>query len=95
MTESATSDHATTDRLSERAHESVDRIAKTAGKGEEKIRHEAADIEARVKEAGQKAKKHSDETLRAINVFVRENPLVSIGLAFAAGTVLSVFTRRS
>ena len=95
MSKPASSDHATTDRLSERAHESVDRIATTAGKGEEKIRHEAAGAEARVREAGQKARQRSDETLQTVAVFVRDNPLTSLGIAFAAGTLLAALRRRS
>ncbi len=83
MSKAANGDHATTDRLSERAHESVDRIAKTAGKGEEKIRHEAAN-----------AKERSDETLHSISTFVEDNPVISLGVAFAAGAVLSAFLRR-
>lgn len=95
MSKSASGDHATTDHLSERAHESVDRIAKTAGKGEERIRNKAADAEAYVKDAGQKAKERSNEALQSISVFVRDNPLISLGLAFAAGTLLSALKRRS
>jgi ElaB/YqjD/DUF883 family membrane-anchored ribosome-binding protein len=95
MSKTASDDHATTDRLSERAHESVDRIARTAGKGEERIRHEAADAKAHLKEAGEKAREHSEETLHTVNAFVRDNPLLSLGLAFAAGTLLSAFTRKS
>jgi ElaB/YqjD/DUF883 family membrane-anchored ribosome-binding protein len=95
MSTSASGGHATTDRLSERVHESVDQVAKTAGKAEERIRHEAAGAEARVRDAGQKIKEHSDETLHSISVFVRENPLTSLGLAFAAVTLLSALRRRS
>lgn len=95
MNTPVTSDHSTTDRLTERAHESVDHVAKTAGKAEERIRHEAADAQARVKEVGHKIKEHSDETLHSISVFVRENPLLALGIAFAAGSLLSVLGRRS
>jgi ElaB/YqjD/DUF883 family membrane-anchored ribosome-binding protein len=95
MSRAAGSDHATTDRLTERAHESVDQVAKTAGRFEERIRHEAADAEVRVRDAGQKAKERSDETLQSIGVFVRDNPLISLGLAFAAGALLSALRRRS
>lgn len=84
MSKPASGDHATTDHLSERAHETVDRIAKTAGKGEERIRHEAADV-----------KERSDETLQSISAYVRDNPLTSLGLAFAAGALLSALRRRS
>jgi ElaB/YqjD/DUF883 family membrane-anchored ribosome-binding protein len=95
MNSQANGGHATTDRLSEHAHESVDQIAKTAGKAEERIRHGAADAGARVRDVGQKAKQRSDETLHAISVFVQDNPLISLGIAFAAGTLLSAMKRRS
>ncbi len=95
MSKPTTGDHATTDRLSERAHESVDQIAKTAGKAEERIRNGAEDAEARIREAGQKARERSGDTLQSISVFVRDNPLTSLGLAFAAGTLLSALRRRS
>lgn len=84
MSKAANGDHATTDHLSERAHESVDRIAKTAGKGEERLRHEAANV-----------KERSDDTLQAVSTFVRDNPLTSLGIAFAAGSLLSALKRRS
>ncbi len=93
MNTPASSDHATTDRLSERAHESVDRIAKTAGKGEERIRQEAADAETRIKDAGHKVKERSGEAMNSISVFVRDKPLISLGLAFAGGTLLSALLR--
>ncbi|ALP53578.1 hypothetical protein Tel_10775 [Candidatus Tenderia electrophaga] len=94
MSKPASNDHATTDRISERAHESVDRVAEIAGKGEERIRHGAADAEARVRDAGQKAKKRSNEALQSISGLVRDKPLISLGLAFAAGTLLTALLRR-
>ncbi len=94
MNKSASSEHATTDRLSERAHESVDQFAKAAGKGEEQIRHKAADAEARVKEAGQKAKQRSGEAMHTISTFVQDKPLTSLGIAFAAGSLLSALLGR-
>lgn len=95
MNSQASGDHATTDRLSERAHESVDKVAKTAGKAEERIRDEARDAGARVREAGHKVKERSDETLRSISVFVQDNPLIALGVAFAAGTLVSALRNRS
>lgn len=86
---------AATDGVSRRAHESVDHMARTAGKAEERIRHEAGDAKARVSDVGQKARERSDETLHSIGAFVEENPLTSLGLAFAAGTLLYGLRRRS
>lgn len=95
MSKSTDSEHATTDRLSENAHGSVDQIARTAGKAEENIRHGAAKMQESARDVGQKAKARSDESLHAITVFVRDNPLVSLGLAFGAGTLLSSLRRHS
>lgn len=94
MNKQAGSDHATTDRFSERAHESVDQVAKTAGKAEERIRHEAADAETRIRDAGQKAKDRSNEIVKVVGDFIQDKPLTSLGIAFAAGTLLSAILRR-
>lgn len=93
MSKSTNSDHSTTDHLSERAHESVDQFAQSAGKAEERIRHGAADAESRVRDAGQTAKQRSNEILQLLGVFVRDKPLTSLGIAFAAGTLLSAALR--
>jgi ElaB/YqjD/DUF883 family membrane-anchored ribosome-binding protein len=95
MNKSASSDHATTDRLSESAHESVDHIAESAGKAEERIRHGASEAKTRVMDAGEKVKERSDDTLHAIFNFVGENPLTAIGLAFAAGALVTALKRRA
>ncbi|QEW07525.1 DUF883 family protein [Nitrincola iocasae] len=92
---SKSNDHATTDRFSESAHESVDQIAKSAGRAEERIRHEAEDAKDYVKDAKQKTKQRSDEAMNTVSLFVQENPLISLGIAFAAGSLLSALKRRS
>lgn len=94
MTKRASGNHATTDRLSERAHKSVDHLAKTAGRAETKIRKESADAEARFRDAGQRVKQRSDETVQSVSTFVRDNPVTSLGLAFSAGVLLSALRRR-
>lgn len=95
MSRSTSANRTTTDNLSERAHESMDWLASTASKGEERIRREAADVEARLRKAGLAARKHSDESLQSISAFVRENPMVVVGIAFAAGALLTALKRRS
>lgn len=95
MSKSANGDHATTDHLTERAHESVDQISRTAGKAEERIRKEAGNAENLVRNASQKTRNQSGEALKSISGFVQDNPLTSLGLAFAAGTLLSALKRRS
>ena len=76
-------EHATTDRLAGKAHDTVEQLAKGAGKAEEQIR-----------DAGVKAKAQSNEVLHSMSLFVRENPLAAVGLAFAAGTLLAWLRKR-
>lgn len=95
MTKQATSSHATTDRLSESVHESVDQIAKTAGKAEERIRKEASEAQLHARDAGQKTKERTDDTIQYISHFVQDNPMLALGIAFAAGTLLSAKKRSS
>lgn len=95
MSKSASGNHATTDRLLKRLQESMDRFAKTAGKAEKRMRHEAGDTKARVSKAGEKARKRSEKTVHSVSVFVRDNPLTSLGLALAAGSLMSAIARRS
>ncbi|MEX1198560.1 MAG: hypothetical protein WEB57_11960 [Pseudohongiellaceae bacterium] len=95
MSKAASEKHTTTDSLSERAHESVDQIARTAGKGGKRIRDEAAGAEARARQVGRNARDRSDEALHSISVFVQDNPVTSLGVAFTAGALLSALKRRS
>ena len=87
-------DYSTVDRISERAHETFDQAAKTAEKAKKMIRNEAADVEARVRDAGHRAKKHSDDIQDSVSSYVQDKPLLSLGIAFAAGMLLSVLRRR-
>jgi ElaB/YqjD/DUF883 family membrane-anchored ribosome-binding protein len=78
--------HATTDQLASRMHETVDRVADTARTAERHIRARAAE---------QRALEALESNLQKARSYVEENPLLSAGLAFAAGVVLSgLLTRR-
>lgn len=94
MSKSSNSDHATTDRLSQSAHESVESIARNAGKAEERIRHEADDMKVRAKDAGKQIKERTDESLQSVTALVRDNPVAALGVAFAAGILVTVLRRR-
>ncbi|MCK8516897.1 hypothetical protein M0534_11260 [Methylonatrum kenyense] len=84
----------TTERAAEKAHETVDRVAEKAAAAEEKIRDRAASADEQVRERAHQARDRSDELINNVVTFVRENPLTSLGLAFAAGSLFSSFNRR-
>lgn len=86
--------HSTTDSVRERAHESVDRLADRAGPTEERLRQRASEAGERFRSTSQQARETSEDFLDTVTDYVRENPMTSVCLAFAAGTLLSAFRRR-
>lgn len=88
------SGHETTDQVAGKAHEAVDRAAETAGKAEEYARQHASHANERVREAAAHGRQRADGVLDRVSCYVRENPLMSIGIAFVAGALYSSLTRR-
>lgn len=71
-----------------------ERISESAGNARERISHDAGVAKARAKDVGHKAKEHSEETAHFINGFVEDNPWTAVGIAFAAGTLVSFLRKR-
>ncbi len=86
--------HKTTDNVKDRAHESVDRLAERAGSAEEHLRQSASEAGERVRSTSQQARDTSEDFLDTVTDYVRENPMTAVCLAFAAGSLLSMFRRR-
>jgi ElaB/YqjD/DUF883 family membrane-anchored ribosome-binding protein len=87
--------HATTDQLASRMHETVDRVADTARTAEKHIRARAAELGDQARETEERALEVLEANLQKARTYVEENPLLSAGIAFAAGVVLSgLLTRR-
>ena len=88
------SGHETTDQVAGKAHEAVDRAAGTARKAEEYAREHASHADTRVREAAAVGRQRADDMLDRVNSYVRDNPLMSIGIAFVVGALYSSLTRR-
>ncbi|WP_018141984.1 YqjD family protein [Thioalkalivibrio sp. ALJ7] len=84
----------TTQRVAEQAHEAVDWAAEHAGQAEERIREGMNSADEEVRERAAKARQGSEDVLRAVGNYIRENPLTAVGLAFVAGSLFSSLTRR-
>jgi ElaB/YqjD/DUF883 family membrane-anchored ribosome-binding protein len=69
-------------RISERAHETVDRLAGTA--------HGMAD---RMSRQGEQWMMRQDELVQQVRGFVRERPIAALAVAAAVGFVLSRLSR--
>lgn len=89
-----TGEHETIDHVAGKAHEAVDKAAKTAGKAEEYAREQASHADERLREQAAKSRKRADDALDQVNSYVREKPLMSIGIAFLAGLLYSWLMRR-
>lgn len=89
-----TTGHQTTDHVADKAHEAVDWAAETAGKAEDRTREYASQTDERVREAASEGRQYADDMVGRVNGYVRENPLMSIGIAFLAGAIYSSLTRR-
>lgn len=87
------SGHDTTDKVAGKAHEAVDKAADGVGKAEEYARKHGAQAEEQVREAAAKGRKQADEALNYVTSYVRDNPVMSVGIAFVAGALYSSFKR--
>ncbi|WP_416139637.1 DUF883 family protein [Halomonas sp. HK25] len=88
------SEHGTTDQVAEKAHEAVNMAAKTAGKAEEYAREHASHADERIREVAANGRQRADDVLERVTSYVREKPLMSIGMAFVAGVLYKTLTRR-
>lgn len=77
------SSHATTDRVAGIAHQTVDRVAERAAQAEERLRQGTEHAETVGKDA-----------MDGVSHYMREHPLTSLGIAAAAGFILSSLLRR-
>lgn len=81
-------------RITEKAHETVDKVAASAEHAEEALRARAADAEVRMRDMGAKISGATHDSSEHLRSYVRDNPLTSAGIAFAVGYVVSAIMRR-
>lgn len=90
----ATRPHPSTNRATEAAHSAVDRAASTAATAEDKLREAAETARVRARETGERLQHRSGELASQTRRYVDDHPLASLGIAFAAGLVISSLLRR-
>jgi ElaB/YqjD/DUF883 family membrane-anchored ribosome-binding protein len=85
---------AATDHLASRAHETIDRVANSAAEAELRIREGAEAAASKVKESEERARQLASDSAEQVSGYIKQNPLLCAGIAFAAGVVLSSLLRR-
>jgi hypothetical protein len=86
--------NSTTDRLASMAHETIDRVTPHANRTEHDVRSAAAKAGESVKLMQEHAVEVAERNLRKVRLYAENNPLVTAGIAFAAGVLLSALARR-
>lgn len=85
---------ATSQRMAERAHQTIDKAAELAGEAEQSLRERAARAGEKLREGEERALDTLDEGVNRIRSYVEQNPLAAAGIAFAAGLLVSALLRR-
>lgn len=84
----------TTDRVASMAHETIDRVVPTAKRAEHDVRGAAIQAADSAKQLQEHAAAAAEENLRKLRSYAGSNPLVTAGVAFAVGALVSALLRR-
>ena len=86
--------NSTTDRLASMVHETIDRVAPKANRAEHEMRVAATRAADSAKVLQEHATAAAEDKLRKLRTYAESNPLITAGIAFAAGALLSALIRR-
>jgi hypothetical protein len=84
----------TTDRLASMAHETIDGVTPMANRAEHEVRGAATKAADEAKLMQERAVGAAGDNLRKLRSYAESSPLVTAGIAFAAGALLSAVVRR-
>ncbi len=84
----------TTEKASDRAHDTVDSLADRAAPAEERLREGAERSGGQARDVGEDMRRSSEDFMETINGYIRDNPMTAVCLAFAAGTILTALRNR-
>ena len=88
------STHSTVDDLAERAHNHVDATAERVDDTIDDYADRFAELEAQLRNAGDRLVENAKVLSAEASKHTRSHPLAAIGIAFAAGIVVSKLLRR-
>lgn len=84
----------TTDRLASMAHESIDRVSTKANHAETEVRDTVAKTAESARHMEEQALDTARDGLHKTQAYIEKNPLMSAGIALAAGALLTLLIRR-
>jgi ElaB/YqjD/DUF883 family membrane-anchored ribosome-binding protein len=82
------------DRLASMAHGTIDEVAAKANHAEHEIRDAAARTAEAAKHARDQVADTTNARVQTLRGYIEKNPLLTVGIAFAAGVLLNSIIRR-
>ena len=93
-THEADGDASTTAHLAEAAHAAVDKAAANLANAERALRDPHASAGIKISDISSHAQQVGSESLSSMNSYIERNPTRAVGIAFAAGYLLSVILKK-
>ncbi len=87
-------DASTTAHLAEAAHAAVDKAAANLASAERALRDAQASAGIKISDISSQAQQVGSESLSSMNSYIEKNPTRAVGIAFAAGYLLSVILKK-
>lgn len=82
-----------TDRMTQGAHQTIDRLAETAAPHIERVEGALTDATEHVKDQARHVREKGDEWADDLRATVRRNPLSAVAIAMAIGALIARITR--
>lgn len=86
---SSQSGNSASDELASMAHETIDRLTPTANRAEQEVRVAVARAADGAKLMQGHAAEAAEQNVRNLRSYIESNPIATVGIAFAAGALLS------
>lgn len=84
----------TAQRLAQKAHEVVDKVAAQADMAEQRLREACTDAGSKLQMSGDDLKARYGDVNTRVSSYIHEHPLTALGVAFGAGVLLAALMRR-
>lgn len=86
--------HATTEKMASAAQTAVDVAAENLAHAEKALREAGSAVGEKVADTARHAQSHSEDALATVKTYINLYPLRSVGIALAAGYLLTSLVKR-
>lgn len=83
-----------TDQAAAAAHDTIDRAADVGNQAEQSVRSAAARHARQLQDHAREMREIADDKVERMRSYAKDNPLTTVGIAFAVGAIVSALIRR-